>query len=101
MTDNTTPLTYTRVSWVGVSDTGIPIASAFTFEDLKAGIDEYYGIGKDPKAQYNTYVPHYSKYPDTYEGYLEYTTDDYNGGTEIEEVHIYCIDFYPVTRYTK
>lgn len=96
----TTPQTYVRVTWIGVSDTGRPIASAFTFKDLKAGLDEYYGIGKDPKAQYIKYVPYNSKYPDTYEGYMQYATDDYNGGTEVEEVYIYCVDFYPHTRYT-
>ena len=31
--------------------------------------------------------------------YFEYEVDDYNGGTEIEKVNVFCVDFYPYTAY--
>ena len=44
--------TYIRVTFVAMSPYGKPIATAHTEKDLKAGLDEYYGIGTDSKAQY-------------------------------------------------
>ena len=33
------------------------------------------------------------------EAAVEYEVDDWNGGTEIEKVNVYCVDFYPYTKY--
>ena len=87
--------TYIRVTWVAVSQWGKPIATAHTFDDLKLGIDEYFGVGKDQLE----WIPYESKYPDDYEGYFKYEVDDFNGGTELEEVRVYCVEFYPYTKY--
>jgi hypothetical protein len=87
--------TYIRVTWVAVSQWGKPIATAHTFDDLKLGIDEYFGVGKDQLE----WIPYESKYPDDYEGYFKYEVDDFNGGSELEEVRVYCVEFYPYTKY--
>jgi len=87
--------TYIRVTWVAVSQWDKPIATAHTFDDLKLGIDEYFGVGKDQLE----WIPYESKYPDDYEGYFKYEVDDFNGGTELEEVRVYCVEFYPYTKY--
>jgi hypothetical protein len=87
--------TYIRVTWVAVSQWDKPIATAHTFDDLKLGIDEYFGVGKDQLE----WIPYESKYPDDYEGYFKYEVDDFNGGTELEEVRVYCVEFYPHTKY--
>ena len=38
---------YIRVTYVALSHYGKPIATAHTFDDLKLGIDEYFGEGKN------------------------------------------------------
>jgi hypothetical protein len=93
-------ITYIRTTWVAVLNSK-PIATAFTFKDLQAGVDEYYGISIDPKAECLGFCSYDGKYPDEYQGYFTYRTDNQNGGTEEESVYVYCVDFYPVTRYTK
>jgi len=93
--------TYIKVTYVALSQWGKPIATAHTEEDLKAGIDEYYGIGTDNKAKYIEWVPFNSKYPDEFEGHYVYEVDDFNGGLEFEQVKVYCVDFYPHTKYEK
>jgi hypothetical protein len=86
---------YIRVTYVALSHWGKPIATAHTFDDLKLGIDEYFGPGKDQLE----WIPYESKYPDEYEGYFKYEADDFNGGTELEEIKVYCVEFYPHTKY--
>lgn len=89
---------YIRVTYVAqVYDK--PIVTAHTWTDLIAGLDEYYGVGRDPKVEKLGWHPCNSKWPDEYEGHFEYEVDDWNGGTEIEKVNVYCVDFYPHTRY--
>ena len=90
---------YIRVTYVALSHWGKPIVTAHTLSDLKAGLDDYYGIGKDPKAKYLDWAPHDSKYPDEFEGSYRYEVDDFNGGLELETVNVYCIEFYPTTKY--
>lgn len=92
--------TYIQVTWVAQAYAK-PIATAHTWEDLLVGIDDYYGVGNDPKVKKLDWHPYDSKYPDDYEGYFEYEVDDFNGGTEIEKVKVYCVDFYPYTKYEK
>jgi hypothetical protein len=91
--------TYIRVTYVALSHYGKPIATAHTEKDLKDGIDEYYGIGTDPKAKYIEWVNNNSKYPDELEGHHIYEVDDMNGGLEFEHVKVYCVEFYPYTKY--
>jgi hypothetical protein len=91
-----------KVTYVAVGADGCkPIASAETLESLKLGLDEYYGvvIGMAKCLNWN---PFDSKYPDNYEGHYEYewfnvVCDDVK--VEIDIVKVYCIDFYPETKY--
>jgi len=92
-------ITYIRVTYVALSHYGKPIATAHTEKDLKDGIDEYYGIGTDNKAKYIEWVPYNCKYPDELEGHHVYEVDDFNGGLEFERVKVYCVEFYPHTKY--
>jgi hypothetical protein len=41
--------TYIRVTYVAMSPYGKPIITAHTEKDLKAGLDEYYGVSEDSK----------------------------------------------------
>jgi hypothetical protein len=83
---------YIRVTYVALSHYDKPIVTAHTFDDLKSGIDEYFGDGKD----HLEWIPYDSKYPDDYEGHFKYEDD--NGG-DVETVKVYCVDFYPETKY--
>jgi len=83
---------YIRVTYVALSHYDKPIVTAHTFDDLKLGIDEYFGDGKD----HLEWIPYDSKYPDDYEGHFKYEDD--NGG-DVETVKVYCVDFYPETKY--
>jgi hypothetical protein len=80
---------YIRVTYVALSHYDKPIVTAHTFDDLKLGIDEYFGAG------HLEWIPYDSKYPDDYEGHFKYKDD--NG--DIETVKVYCVDFYPETKY--
>lgn len=92
--------TRVKVTYLAISQYGKPIISAGSFTDLKTGLDDYYGIGKDPKAKYLDWSPSDNRgYADEYEGYYRYEVDDFNGGLELEEVKVYCIDFWPYTVY--
>ena len=84
---------YIRVTYVALSHWGSPIATAHTFDDLKLGIDEYFGIGKD----HLEWIPYESKYPGDYEGHFKYEGNDKD--TETEIVKVYCVEFYPETKY--
>ena len=76
-----------------------PVVTAHRWNDLVAGLDDYYGIGNDPKVKKIGWNPYDNPFIDSYEGYFEYEVDDFNGGTEIEKVNVYCVDFYPHTKY--
>ena len=90
--------TRVKVTYLALDEEKMPIVSADTFDNLKRGVDDYFGIGQDPKARYLGYTPYSSKYPDPYEGYWEYEVT-YRDQPEREKVHILCIDFYPHTVY--
>ena len=90
--------TYIRVTWVA-QVYNKPVVTAHTWDDLVAGVDDYYDIGKDPKAKKIRYTPNDSPYVESFDGYFEYEVDDFNGGIELERVDVYCVDFYPHTKY--
>ena len=89
-----------KLTYVGVHE-GKPIVSAGSFEDLRKGLDEYYGVDRTD-AQCLGFIPYYSKYPDEYEGHYSYSYTmilrDVKH-TEIDVVKVYCIDYYPTTHY--
>ena len=91
---------YIRVTWVAQAYDK-PIVTAHTWDDLVAGVDGYYGVGKDPKVKKIRYTPNDSQYVESFEGYFEYEVDDFNGGIELERVDVYCVEFYPHTKYEK
>jgi hypothetical protein len=91
--------TYIRVTYIAMSPYGIPIMTAHTQEDLKAGLDKYYGVGEDSKIKCVGWIPYDSKYPDDYEGYYKYECDEGNGNIETDIVKVYGVEFYPTTRY--
>lgn len=89
---------YIRVTYVA-QVYNRPVVTAHTWDDLVAGVDDYYGIGKDPKSKKIRYTPNDSPYVESFEGYFEYEVDDFNGGIELERVDVYCVEFYPHTKY--
>ena len=97
--------TYVKVTWVAMLYNR-PVVTADTWDNLVAGVDDYYGQGtgiQDPSNKKIGYIVDDSKYPDPngYDGYFEYEVDDFNGGREIEKVLVFCVDFYPPTIYEK
>ena len=98
METNIQKRTYIRVTYVAQTYNK-PVVTAHSFKEMEAGLDEYFALGKDPKVRKIGFTPYDSKYPNEYEGYFEYEVDDFDGGLEIEQVSVYCVDFYPTTRY--
>jgi hypothetical protein len=62
----------------------LPIAASHSWEGIMSLIVEY--IGGDKELSWH---PSNSKFPDSYEGYFEYTDSD----GEIEQIKIYAVDF--------
>lgn len=94
--------TYVRVTYVAMVPDGCkPIVTAHTFEDLKAGVNEYYGIApNNPDAEFIGFEPYITKYPDEYEGDLVYSVDKtFAEEPCIERVKVYCTEFHPHTIY--
>jgi len=92
--------TRVRVTYVAM-DEYKPILSASSFDAIKEGLDEYYGVDKG-QAECLGFTPYHTKYPDDYEGYYSYsyTIKQYDKEiTNIDVVKIYCVDYYPYTIY--
>ena len=92
--------TYIRITYVAILD-GKPILTAHTQNDLKAGLDEYYGESSNCLG----FTYYDSKYPDEYEGYYEYEYSMWHSDRDDKPtiyndiVKVYGIDFYPTTKY--
>lgn len=91
-------MTRVKVTYLAMDEENIPLVSAATFEDLRKGLDEYFGIGKDKSAKHMGWFPYETKYGGEYEGHHEYF---WMFGDEPmnEKVRVFCIDFYPHTVY--
>lgn len=97
--------TRVKVTYIGMDNDGNrPIMSASTFEDLKAGLDDYYGCdGRG--GEYLGWTPYETKYPTEYEGFFEYRVSMVHSSRDTEPtvytdiVKVYCIDYYPHTVY--
>jgi hypothetical protein len=99
--------TRVKVTYIAIEtgdDYHKPIMSAGTFEDLKAGLDDYYGCdGRG--GQCLGFTPYQTKYPDDYEGYYQYKvsmihSDRDEKPTEyIDTVKVYCVGYHPHTVY--
>ena len=94
--------TRVKVTYVAMNKDGNkPIMSAATFEDLRKGLDEYYSVDKTD-AECLGFTTYESKYGDEYEGYYKYKwymlihdkLEEY-----IDEIKVYCVEFYPYTVY--
>jgi hypothetical protein len=99
--------TYIKVTYVAMDSDGTrPIMTADCFENLQAGLDDYYGCG-GRGGECLGFTPHHSKYPDEYEGSFKYKTAMWHSDRDLEptvyidEVKVYCIDFWPHTKYEK
>jgi hypothetical protein len=96
--------TRVKVTYVAM-DEYKPIITASTFEELRAGLDDYFGVGwPGSDSLCMGFIPYETKYPDTYEGHYtySYTTKDTRTGlikTELEVIKVYCVDYHPHTVY--
>lgn len=89
-----------KVTYVAV-DEGKPIMSASSFNDLRKGLDEYFGINNG-SAEFLEFKPYITKYPDEYEGSYYYKNVIKMVGHEeefIDEIRVYCVDYFPYTTY--
>jgi len=100
-------VTRVKVTYIAIetdNDYHKPIMSAGTFEELKAGLDDYYGCN-DRGGECLGFTPYQTKYPDDYEGYYQYKvkmihSDRDEKPTEyIDTVRVHCVDYYPHTIY--
>ena len=97
--------TRVRVTYVAMDTDGYkPIMSADSFENLKAGLDDYYGCdGRGGECL--GFTPYQTKYPDEYEGYFQYKVKMVHSGRDekfteyTDTVKVYCVDFHPHTVY--
>ena len=92
--------TRVKVTYIAMNDYK-PILSASSFEEIKEGLDDYYGLNKG-QAECLGFTPYYTKYPDDYEGYYSYsyTIKQYDKEiNNIDVVKIYCVDYYPYIIY--
>ena len=80
-----------------------PVVSADSFDNLRLALDDYCGANERNSGKCLGFTPYNTKYPDDYEGHYEYECcyegNDWNGGTYIEKFRVYCIEFYPKTKY--
>ena len=83
-----------------------PIMTASTFEDLRVGLDDYYGVHKG-EAECWGFDRFDSKYPDDYEGYFTYAWKNptraplshYEVTVVKDKVKVFCVDYHPYTTY--
>lgn len=98
-------MTYIKVTYLALNEHNNPVISAESFDNLKLALDEYCGADKRNTGKYIGFYPYNTKYPDEYEGYFEYECckngNDWNGETYIDKFKVYCIEFYPQTKYEK
>ena len=92
-------MTYVKTTYVALNEDGKPIASAENLKDIQEGLDIYFGVDK-ALAECLGFFPYITKYPDDYEGYIEYKYQ-HNEKEEVEKIKIYCVDFFPRTIYEK
>ena len=63
-----------------------PIVTSNTMESMFEAIDDYMG----PNSKRLTWYPYDCKYPDSYQGHVEYRDED----DEIQTIKIYDVDFF-------
>lgn len=81
-----------------------PIISADSFDNLKLALDDYCGADERMTAKCIGFKPYESKYGSDYEGYFEYEcckNDKDWSETYIDKFAVYCVEFYPQTKYEK
>ena len=95
-------MTRLKVTYIAMDADGRrPIMSADNFDDLKLGVDEYYAVDKTD-AICTGFVIYETKYPDDYMGHWGYICKTTTHGIEttyIDTIKVYCIEFYPETKY--
>jgi hypothetical protein len=98
-------MTYIKVTWLACDyEEGFPIISADSSDNLKLALDDHCGADKRNSSKCLGFTPYITKYPSDYEGYYEYECckDGTNWDeTYIDKFKIYCVEFYPQTKYEK
>ena len=88
-----------KVTYVAVTeDSGQPIMTAESFDNLRKGLDDYYAI-ESTDAKCLGFVPYNTKYPDSYEGHFTYSYTMITYGeksTELDVIKVYCVDYFPL-----
>ena len=98
-------MTYIKATWIACDyEDMFPITTAESFDNLKLALDYYCGADDRNTGKCIGFTPYVTKYPDDYEGYYEYECckngNDWNE-TYIDKFRVYCIEFYPQTKYEK
>jgi hypothetical protein len=95
-------MTRLKVTYIAMdADGNRPIMSADNFDDLKRGVDEYYVVDKTDTIC-TGFVNYETKYPDDYMGHWGYICKTTTHGIEttyVDAIKVYCIEFYPETKY--
>lgn len=92
-------MTYVKVTYVALNQDGKPITTADNIENILKAVDNYFGVEKG-QAECLGFYPFETKYPDEYEGYIEYKYE-HNEEQYLEKIRIYCIEYFPHTVYEK
>ena len=83
-------------------DEKFPILTTDSFENMRKALDDYCGADERNVGKFIAYHPYNPKYPSEYEGYFEYeccTNGNNWDSTYTEKFRIYCIEFFPETKY--
>lgn len=90
--------TMVRVSYVAMQPEDFhpskPIVTTGTMKEMRMALDEQYGVSKG-LAECMGFTPYLSKYPDDYEGYYTYKSED----GSMDQIRVYCCEYYPYTVY--
>lgn len=89
-----------KVTYVAMNDYGDkPIVTANSMEDLRRGLDRYYGAPEH--AECLGFTPYQSELVEEYEGHFTYTTTMIFRGESVKDtdrIKVYCVDFFPLTK---
>jgi hypothetical protein len=89
-----------KVTYVAIGDSGQPIMTAESFDNLRKGLDDYYAV-ESTEAKCLGFVPYNTKYPDSYEGHFTYSYTMILHDekiTELDVIKVYCVDYFPLTK---
>lgn len=93
-------MTKIKVTYIAIDkESNTPILSAGSFEELRDGLDEYYGVVKG-EAECFGFHPYQTKYPDDYVGFYTYKRNKrYEKDDGFDMIKVWCVNYYPHTEY--